>query len=867
MRRAVNFFLSFPRTREPSIKSAFIAILLAACSGSSSSDDDAIPGGGGNSRQLTGITISPASVTKGTGETQQYTARSRFSDGSEAVLTSAVNWTSSAPSVVAIDAAGGLATALAAGSATLRAVHAGFEDTAQMIVTAAPMPTPQPAAEITADRIVLRNGLIERSWTRKPLRTEHLVDLRNGRVWTQNTPDFSFSLGSFEIASNMFEVAGDPVVEQKANGALRVTMTLVPSGLAALPVGVTLTRAVEIYPEIAGLRQESWINSPVPLVVSGYSLDEARPSGDNLAAEIHSFRAGADWREPEWAGPPLVIGDPHAGSWRVTTAGASVSGTAQWLSLADADDHRLFYVLERNDYASSQMSFTDGRARARVDLSRDILYLGPLEEEGHIENPGAGPARVRVVIPGTPLQLEPVFTGVGTDGDDEPWQHYQYLAGFRMPPYRREISFNSNGVDANRISTGAKDDMDFAEVERQAAIAQRLGIETFILDDGWQARSGDWCPDSVSDDLACQEPRRGTDPKFEPRFPDASFTAVRAEIAPMNLGLWMTPLHFNPSAFAFQNNPQWACLPISLGLLALNTADPDGGSNDAGIVQWNPEALSSDGTKFIDYMEGRIRTAIDDWGVKYFKFDFTAWLDCGGVFPVDIYGYRESFMAMLDRVLADHPDVTIQMDETNDYRLFPFEAIARGPTWYQNGSPAPNEALHANFLLARFIPLYALGRNALRAGALADYSVDYQMAVALLSHMTFFNDLRQIPEAAIPRIRVWADYYKTHRPDFASLTYPLLDEDPLIVTNWAAFQPWNPKTGRGALLVYRQDSAQAIRKISLRNVPPGQYRLYAAPDETAFTDYSADQLKAGIDITLPALRTAAVFRIEKQANP
>ena len=38
--------------------------------------------------------------------------------------------------------------------------------------------------------------------------------------------------------------------------------------------------------------------------------------------------------------------------------------------------------------------------------------------------------------------------------------------------------------------------MDIATVREVAPIARRLGVDTFILDDGWQAISGDWQPDS-----------------------------------------------------------------------------------------------------------------------------------------------------------------------------------------------------------------------------------------------------------------------------------------------------------------------------------------------------------------------------------
>lgn len=718
-----------------------------------------------------------------------------------------------------------------------------------------------------SDGIVVNNGLIERRWSANPYLTLSYTDLRTGKVWSQDSADFALKIGPAALGAERFAITGMPTVEATPRGAVRITVKLAPAPLGALPAGLQVTRVMEIYPGVAGMRSETTVSTPVPLVLSGYTLEGVNLAAGGLEAEMHSFRAGADWREPEWAGPMLNVGDAQTGDWRKTTRGAQVSGTAQWLAVADpATDQRLFLVMERNDQASSSMRYQDGRAEALVDLSRDVIYLGPIEEQVHVGNPGSGPGRQRILVPGTPLQLEAVFSGLALNRDDEPWQHYKYLSDYRMARYRREITFNSNGVDDNLISTGAKDDLDYATFLVQLDIARQMGIETFIFDDGWQGRSGDWCPDSESEDPACQDPRRGTDTGYPARFPDSSFAAVQAQLQPagMNLGLWMSPLHFHPTAQAFRNNPEWACLPLSIGLLALNTAQPYSSSSEAGIVQWNPEAISPVNGKAIDYIESRIRVAIEQWGTRYFKFDFTAWLDCGGVFTVDLYGYRESFMAMLDRVLANHPDVTIQMDETNDYRLWPFEALVRGPTWYQNGSPTPNDALHTNHVLAPYVPLFALGRNGLRVGDLENYSADYQMAVALLSHMTFFNDLRELPVAAIPTIRRWTDYYKAHREDLAQFAYTLLEEDPFSGDNWAAFQTWNPETGRGALLAYRQDTPQASRSLRLRNVQDGQYRLLEAPDESRVIEASAEQLRAGIEIEIPAQRSARVFRIEKK---
>lgn len=735
--------------------------------------------------------------------------------------------------------------------------------------TAAPSapPSGEGAVQLQIDegRIVLSNGLIERSWTSSPLvRTERLVDLRTGKVWISDDTDFALGVVGLPLSGNYRSSTVGIKSETTPSGSVRLTMSLVPTlPVAELPQTV-IRRTFEMYPGIAGMRVETNIETLVPLVITGYSLEQALPEGDALTADLHSFRAGADWREPEWEGPPLVLGDAQTGTWRKTVSGTDVTATAQWMSIRDSDDRRLFYVLERNDLPSSVMSFDRGRARAGVDLARDIIYLGPLEEQVHIGNPlGGGVGRIRVVLPGQPLQLESLFTGVGLNADDEAWQHHKYLAR-RAPQYPRAVTFNSNGVDDNAISTGAKDDMDFATFLVQLETAKKIGIETFIFDDGWQARSGDWCPDADVPDERCTEPRRGSDPKFAPRFPDAEFKAVREQLEPagMRLGLWMSPLHFHPTSVAFSENPEWICLPLSAALLLANQAQPYDSSSEAGIVQWNPEAVGRGGKTAIEHIEERIRVAIEQWGVRYFKFDFTAWLDCVGINTVDLYAYRESFVRMLDRVLLDHPDVTIQMDETNDYRLFPFEALMRGPTWYQNGSPAPNESLHANWILAPFVPPYALGRSALRSGDLDKYPVDYQMQVALLSHMTFFNDLRDIPAEAIPRIRVWTDYYRAHREDLATLTYPLTDEDPYSGDNWAAFQTWNPERRRGALLVYRQDAPDGMRTIRLRNVADGSYRLIEAPSETGVLEYSGAQLRDGIEVAIPAVHSARVFRIE-----
>src|SRR5262249_43815756 len=145
----------------------------------------------------------------------------------------------------------------------------------------------------------------------------------------------------------------------------------------------------------------------------------------------------------------------------------------EWLTVKDGS-RDLFMVTERNDLPSSRDVYDGNVASARVDYTRDVISLGPFEEQAPAENPIGTAGRQRILAPGQDLALDPAFTGFGDHPGDDAWQFHQYL-GTRYP---HAVVFNSDGTDSNRISTGSKDDMDYATVLQDAPIAKRLGIET-----------------------------------------------------------------------------------------------------------------------------------------------------------------------------------------------------------------------------------------------------------------------------------------------------------------------------------------------------------------------------------------------------
>ncbi|HEX2086593.1 MAG TPA: hypothetical protein VHF89_12995, partial [Solirubrobacteraceae bacterium] len=191
-------------------------------------------------------------------------------------------------------------------------------------------------ARVDAAQVVLGNSVAERRWARAPMRTLALVDKRGrDRTWSTDTSDFALDA----VDSRAFAVTRVDRAELPGGG-LRLTMTL-----TGVP-GLTVKRIAEAYPGVAGFRTQTVIEPAATFALGSAVLEEAATGAGTPT--LHAFRAGADWRDAEWTGPDLQIGDPHAGTWRETTTagrGEAVSGSGQWLSVADGE-RSLFLVAE-----------------------------------------------------------------------------------------------------------------------------------------------------------------------------------------------------------------------------------------------------------------------------------------------------------------------------------------------------------------------------------------------------------------------------------------------------------------------------------------------------------------------------------------
>ena len=231
---------------------------------------------------------------------------------------------------------------------------------------------------------------------------------------------------------------------------------------------------------------------------------------------------------------------------------------------------------------------------------------------------------------------------------------------------------------------------------------------------------------------------------------------------------------------------------------------------------------------------------------SYFKFDFLAWLDCVGP-AVDMYDYREAFVAMLDRLIADHPASRSRSTRPTTTGCSRSSRSRAGPSWFQNGSPDADRAA-AQPLEPEPVRAGVLARaSTCSAAARATrYPVDDLMAVALaVAHDVLQRPAPRSRRAVVDAAAPWTGL-QAHRAALPGVTYPLL-EDPLgrRLDRAAALGPGGgprrcSSSGR---------TPDTTRSVALRNVPPGKtFALYSAPDDAPLGTRTSAELSAGITV-------------------
>ena len=278
-------------------------------------------------------------------------------------------------------------------------------------------------------------------------------------------------------------------------------------------------------------------------------------------------------------------------------------------------------------------------------------------------------------------------------------------------------------------------DFDLTRLKRLANDASSLGVERFVLDDGWfkgrrddTTSLGDWTPD----------------PQI---FPDGLGPLIdHVKSRGMDFGLWVEPEMVSPDSDMYRDHPEW-CLHSS-------------GAPRA--TQRNQLVLNLDRPEVAKALFDRLDSLLCDHDIAYLKWDHNR-----DLFPLAGQGHAQTraLYALLDKVRAVHPRVEIESCASGGGRV-DFEILRRCSRVWASDNNDAIERLRINRSWLQFLPLKVIGNhvgpspNPVTGRRL---SMDFRAKVALFGHMGVEADPAAMSESERKSLATHIAIYKEWR--------------------------------------------------------------------------------------------------------
>ncbi len=283
-------------------------------------------------------------------------------------------------------------------------------------------------------------------------------------------------------------------------------------------------------------------------------------------------------------------------------------------------------------------------------------------------------------------------------------------------------------------------DLEPAKVMALADAAAAVGVERFVVDDGWfhgrhhdRAALGDWWPDAG-------------------KFPQGLGPLVaHVQGLGMEFGLWVEPEMVNPDSELFRAHPDWA---LQLQGRPLITA-----RNQLVLDISRPAAA--------EFLFDRISALLAAHAIAYLKWDLNRDLTTAGLADGSA-GYRAQVLAayaLMARLRAAHPLVEIESCSGGGGRI-DFGVMQHcHRVWASDCIDALSRVQIQRGLL-QFFPPEIIGAHVGSAPAHTtgrSQSLAFAAAVALPGHFGLEFDLRRLGDEARAELAGWIALYKQWR--------------------------------------------------------------------------------------------------------
>ncbi|WP_320775679.1 alpha-galactosidase [Streptomyces sp. CRN 30] len=335
----------------------------------------------------------------------------------------------------------------------------------------------------------------------------------------------------------------------------------------------------------------------------------------------------------------------------------------------------------------------------------------------------------------------PVFAGLWSDGGfggaSRAWHAYQRRHVVPDAGRDRPVLYNSWEATYFDISEDQQ-----RELARRAA---SLGVELFVVDDGWfgartsdRAGLGDWTPNPE-------------------RFP-AGLKPLADDVHAlgMQFGIWVEPEMVNPDSDLYRAHPDWVQFMPGRGRtelrnqLVLNLARPD--------VQ--------------EYLWERLDTLLSSAPIDYVKWDFNRCFTDAG-WPGEPYPQKlwvehvHAFYALLDRLRAAHPGVAFEACSGGGGRI-DLGVMSRTDQVWTSDNTDPLDRLAIQHGFSQIHPARVMAAwvtdspNEQLNGRVS--TLAFRFVSAMAGVLGVGGDLSRWSERELAEARDWVALYKEIRP-------------------------------------------------------------------------------------------------------
>jgi len=310
---------------------------------------------------------------------------------------------------------------------------------------------------------------------------------------------------------------------------------------------------------------------------------------------------------------------------------------------------------------------------------------------------------------------------------------HRFVRDCVLPPLRGPRKVHLNTWEAIYF------DHDVPTLQRLADAAAAIGVERFVLDDGWflnrsddRRALGDWT----------------TDPT---KYPDGLTPLIdHVRALGMEFGLWVEPEMVNPDSDLFRAHPDW--------ILNVPGRPP--------ITGRHQYVLDLDRPEVVTYLFDALDQLLTANAIGYLKWDMNRDLTApghDGVASVD--RQTRAVYHLIDKLRARHPDVEIESCASGGARA-DFGILARTHRVWPSDC---NDALERIAILRGFglyLPPEIMGahigpRPSHTTGRRLDFG--FQAAVALFGHFGLELDVTKLDDVEREMLGRWISRYKQHR--------------------------------------------------------------------------------------------------------